>query len=188
MKTFELRLTFHLILFPRVKLAIFQHCIRWWLGADQSGPMMFSLLTRICVTRPQWVKASYPTAINQVSIVKTTLWSGHNCNLILRIHFTLEQCKCLHDLEEFRGACFELIMRVINRWLWRNLYSRRWIYSFSQMMLTPCSLASVSLSAIIFSRKSKSRYFRPRICTKGYRIQIHRRPSQVWEMSKSIAS
>ena len=33
MKTFEFRLKFHLSLFPRVQLIIFQHWFRWWLGA-----------------------------------------------------------------------------------------------------------------------------------------------------------
>ena len=39
-KIFELRLNFHLILFPRVQLIIqlliFQHGFRWWLGAAQA--------------------------------------------------------------------------------------------------------------------------------------------------------
>ena len=53
---FEFRLKFHWSLFPRVQLTISQHWFRQWLGADKplSEPMMVSLLTHICVTRPQW--------------------------------------------------------------------------------------------------------------------------------------
>ena len=36
MKMFEFRLTFHLSLFLRVQLTIFQHCFRKWLGAGQA--------------------------------------------------------------------------------------------------------------------------------------------------------
>ena len=41
-------------------LPILQHWFRKWLGADQATshyePMMDSLLTHICITRPQWIK------------------------------------------------------------------------------------------------------------------------------------
>ena len=36
MKIFEFRLKFHWSLFPRVRLTIFQHWFRWWLGAVQA--------------------------------------------------------------------------------------------------------------------------------------------------------
>ena len=54
MKMNEFQLKFHWSLFPRVKLTIFKHWFRLWLGADQA--MMVSLLMHICVTWPQWVK------------------------------------------------------------------------------------------------------------------------------------
>ena len=46
MQMLEFRLRFHWSLFLRAQLAIFQ---------PLSKPMMVSLLTHICVTRPQWV-------------------------------------------------------------------------------------------------------------------------------------
>ena len=49
MKMYEFRLKFHLSLFLRFQLTIFQHWFRYWLGA-------VNLLTHICITRPQWVK------------------------------------------------------------------------------------------------------------------------------------
>ena len=36
MKMLEFRLNFHWSVFIRVKSIIFQHCFRWWLGADQA--------------------------------------------------------------------------------------------------------------------------------------------------------
>ena len=61
MKMFNFRLRFHWIVFPRVQLTIFQHWFRWWLGAVQAtshylNQWWYSLLTHICVIRPQWVK------------------------------------------------------------------------------------------------------------------------------------
>ena len=57
-KMHEFRLRFHWSLFLRFEIIIFQHWFRWWLGTGQplSEPMMVSLLTHICVIRPQWVK------------------------------------------------------------------------------------------------------------------------------------
>ena len=59
MKIFEFRLKFHWSLFLRVQLtpALVQ-IMTWRRPGDKSlsEPMMFSLLTHICVTRPQWVK------------------------------------------------------------------------------------------------------------------------------------
>ena len=59
MKMFEFRLKFQWSLFLRVQLTIFQH----WRGPGDkplSEPMMVSLTTHICVTRPQWVDFSVP--------------------------------------------------------------------------------------------------------------------------------
>ena len=36
MKLYKFRLRFHWNLFPRVKITIFQHWFRWWLGAGQA--------------------------------------------------------------------------------------------------------------------------------------------------------
>ena len=61
MKMHEFCLRFHWTLLLRVKLTIFHHRFRKWLGADQATSHFFDrwwpcLLTHICVTRPQWVK------------------------------------------------------------------------------------------------------------------------------------
>ena len=60
MKIYKCWLGFHLILFPRVQLIIFQHWFRWWLGADQAtshylNQWWSTLLMHICITQPQWV-------------------------------------------------------------------------------------------------------------------------------------
>ena len=53
-------LQFHWNLFPRFQLSIFQHSFTQWLGTGQTtsyylNQWWHSLLTNICVTRPQWV-------------------------------------------------------------------------------------------------------------------------------------
>ena len=60
MKMLEFRLKFHWSLFPRAELTIFQHWFQimvWRRPSDKplSEPMMVSLATHICVTRPQWL-------------------------------------------------------------------------------------------------------------------------------------
>ena len=66
---YEYRLKFHWNLFLRFQLTIFQHWFRQWLGAGQLGdktlcePMMVSLMTHICVTRPQLVNSLLGDAI-----------------------------------------------------------------------------------------------------------------------------
>ena len=67
MKIFEFRLKFHWSLFLSVQLTLFQHWFRWWLGAVQAtshylNQWWSSQPTHICVTRPQWVNSSPPSA------------------------------------------------------------------------------------------------------------------------------
>ena len=62
MKMYEFRLKFHWSLFLRVQLTISQYWFRYNqyspVGSKPlSEPMMVSLPTHICVTRPQWVNA-----------------------------------------------------------------------------------------------------------------------------------
>ena len=58
MKMKEFRLRFHWSLFPRIKLTSLVSIIAWRRPGDKplSEAMMASLLTHICVARPQWVK------------------------------------------------------------------------------------------------------------------------------------
>ena len=60
MKMLKFRLNFHWSLFLRFPSTISQHLVQimaWRRPGDKplSEPMMFNLLTHICVTRPQWV-------------------------------------------------------------------------------------------------------------------------------------
>ena len=60
-KIYKCRLRFHWSLFSRVQLTIFLHRFRWWLGAaHQLSQWWPTLLTYICVTRPQWVNTLRP--------------------------------------------------------------------------------------------------------------------------------
>ena len=68
MKMFEYRLKFHGNLFLRTQSTIFQHLVQimaWRRPGDKplSEPMMVSLPTHVCVTRPQWVKRSIIPAL-----------------------------------------------------------------------------------------------------------------------------
>ena len=58
MKMFEFRLKFHWPLFLRVNIPTLVQVMAWCRPGDKplSEPMMVSLSTHICVTRPQWVK------------------------------------------------------------------------------------------------------------------------------------
>ena len=57
MKMCEFRLRFHWILFPINNISALVQIMAWRRPGDKplSEPMMVSLLTHICVTRPQWV-------------------------------------------------------------------------------------------------------------------------------------
>ena len=62
MKMYKFRVRFHWNLFPRVGLTIFRALVQimaWRRSGDKplSEPVLVSLLTHICVTRPQWVNA-----------------------------------------------------------------------------------------------------------------------------------
>ena len=61
MKILEFRLRFHWSLFLRVQLV---QIMAWRRSGDKplSEPMMVSLLTHICVTRPQWVNNGRDTS------------------------------------------------------------------------------------------------------------------------------
>ena len=59
---------FYLNIFPGAQLSICHHWFRWWLGADQATNHYLnqwwpSLLTHICVTRPQWRELSAMTVM-----------------------------------------------------------------------------------------------------------------------------
>ena len=60
MKIVVFWLKFHWIMFATVQFTIIQHCFRQWLGAEQATSHCLnqwwpSLVTHICVSRPQWV-------------------------------------------------------------------------------------------------------------------------------------
>ena len=81
MKMYELRLRFHWILFPGVQLTIFH---RWfWLGANQVTShymnqwWLISLLTHICVTLSQSVKAGHMVGWGGGQIHCWLIGTGH---------------------------------------------------------------------------------------------------------------
>ena len=76
---YEFRLKVHWNLFKRVKLTIFQHWFREWLGADQATCHYLNqwcLLTHKCVTRPQWETLIY-------YICKTTITFSIHISFII---------------------------------------------------------------------------------------------------------
>ena len=61
MKIIVFLIEFHRYMFSGVRISIWQHWFRWWLGAcpatsQRLNQCWCSLLTNKCVTRPQWVK------------------------------------------------------------------------------------------------------------------------------------
>ena len=75
MKMFEFRLRFHWSLFLRVQLTTFDHWLRY---KPFSEPMMVSLLTHICVTRPQWVKSYLSRALLRPDILSPIVFTLRN--------------------------------------------------------------------------------------------------------------
>ena len=96
-------------MFFGVELTISQHWFRWWLGAKQAANHYLkqwwrSLLTHICVTRPDWVK--------WYLISKTkTMW----CSSILVVGPKLgEQCHTMDMLWEKFQWILPLYMKPIS--------------------------------------------------------------------------
>ena len=87
MKIYEFGFKFHWNLFLMVKLIIFQHCFRWWLGANQATSHYLNqwwprLPMHICITRLQWVNHNgwhlvdkWTTFSNAFSLLKEKLCS-----------------------------------------------------------------------------------------------------------------
>ena len=95
MKMFEFRLKFHWSLFPRIQLTLCQ-IMAWRRTGDKplSEPMMVSLITHICVTRPQWVKGQmspYSLPRNNISDDQYHILEWKNTPNI----FALMCCLCL---------------------------------------------------------------------------------------------
>ena len=93
LKMYEFRLTFTWNLISSVQLTIFQHWFRfmaWRRPGDKplSEPGMVTLLTQICVTQPQWVKASNGLYRNQVSFTHDAVWD----NIAARHNDTPPEC------------------------------------------------------------------------------------------------
>ena len=75
MKMYKFRLRFPRSVFPRVKLAMFQHWLAWRRSDDKplSETMMVSLLTHICVTRPQRVNTYTEQRTRSISSMESHL-------------------------------------------------------------------------------------------------------------------
>ena len=79
MKMFELSLIFHWRLLTRVQLTIYQHWFGLWLGAEKAtshylNQRCLSLLTHICVTRPQWVKPLLKIGHRCIITYQSAMW------------------------------------------------------------------------------------------------------------------
>ena len=146
-------LRFHWSLLPRVQLTIFTTLIQimaWRRPADKSlsEPMMFSLLTHIRVTRPQWVKKQ-SHFLTQYCVC---LWSkllqsfdDSQCcccwwcldgifatsNSITAKYWFL-QCAYSHCIGQWGASCLSLIYS--DGWLWDQCFG------------TMCPGARISLS------------------------------------------
>ena len=76
-----------------------------------SEPMMISLLTHICVTRPQWVNSSFRRTSNLNAF--GPLW-GINCWIPLQRTSDAETFACHNDINffrEFRLALIEIVYK-----------------------------------------------------------------------------
>ena len=74
MKLYEYQLKVHWNLFPRVKLTIFRHWFREWLGAVQATSHYLNKWWLVC-TRPQWVNACMMASWHRNAFCVTdTLW------------------------------------------------------------------------------------------------------------------
>ena len=77
-KIYKFRSVFHWSLFPMVQLTIFQLWLKQWIGSGQVtsyyvNQLWYSLLRRVCVTRPQWVNYVCVLCMCQeLSMVKNT--------------------------------------------------------------------------------------------------------------------
>ena len=79
---YELRSTFHRSLFLRVKLTIFHHWFRWWLGADQETS---HYLNQWCLDyRRIYASLSLSELKNDACSYETTTYWGHIWSLILK--------------------------------------------------------------------------------------------------------
>ena len=99
MKLFEFPFKFLWNVFPRVKLAIFKHCMvqmmAWHRPGDKalSEPMTVSLQTHICVTRPQWVKKIW--CIGDDSRKKISVSSISKCLHSFNFDIVMPIMKCI---------------------------------------------------------------------------------------------
>ena len=89
MKMYEFRLKFHLSLFLRFQLTIFQHWFRYWLGT-------VNLLTHICITRPQWVKWTPLFTLSGKHMI--------NKNSVVNIYQSFAEVCCYKDTIDIKSA------------------------------------------------------------------------------------
>ena len=145
MKKYEFKSTFHWSLFLSINnIPVLVQIMAWRRLCDKpfSEPMMFSWLTHICVTRPQWV--------NQCVTLTTILWwYGYLCNMsiwqvilfintVLRYlasHWFYRAIPIFSKMQNMSKQCF--------RWL--HLFNVRifiyfWVYVNNVLSVSSCLL------------------------------------------------
>ena len=123
MKMYDFRLKFHWCLFPRAQLTIFQHSVQimaWCRRGYKplSEPITVSLLTHICVARPQWVNVLFgslpPTSrlhLNHTDVEMRTHWGKYPTKTYLNLYTQLKKVfwlmtLCRHSVINFFSYVF----------------------------------------------------------------------------------
>ena len=124
MKMYEFRLRFHWNLFPRVQFTIFQHLVlimAWRRQGDKplSEPMVASLLTHICVARPQWVDINCKT---HTAILNT--FRSYQLDVMMEMcqglyfYSVRANTKCVHDGRILIRATIYWLKLISHKAIW----------------------------------------------------------------------
>ena len=119
MKIYEFRIISHWSFFLQVKLITFHHWFRQWLGADQATkplfePVVVSLLTHLCVTRPQWVK-EHVTCGDMFYLAR--------CRLIESIKTTSMEIVSSGVFEKIKNNIKEVKIKPKNDMMYQDIYN-----------------------------------------------------------------
>ena len=144
MKIFAFRLKFHWSLFLRVQMnnipALVQ-IMAWRRPGDKplSEPMMVSLPTHICVTRPQWVK----NAFCLISLRCKSHWFFfYECRHWMKAVIWTAFNACTHDKQVILTTL--LLQKKLNRFCWCYQFTL-FIFIISDMLVSGLNLYFVIL-------------------------------------------
>ena len=125
MKIYEFRLVFHWSVYLRVQLTIFQLWFREWPGDKPfSEPIMVSLLTHICVTRPQWVKWPIYKLVWRIDIFSCEITLGWLSQDLPNFQYKLLQAMLEHSFYQ-SGMKYALKVVYVSREL--NMFWTKFI-------------------------------------------------------------